>query len=911
MVATADMAAAHRDKTARTIVNDITAGRLAEAEAAWRQARRQWPDAPDLVLLRGWLDLRGKKTQKAIAAVKRHLAAGLSAAGVVRLGLANDLLAAGEWGLARSLIQDMSREPLAYYLLSRIGLACGDIDAALDHLRTMADRWPDDPGGITELAMVLLKQGRWKEALLPAALALRKWPERPQVVQVAAFVNKVAAKAARNNAPSGGNSRVMLTGWTQAQLPRLARYIPTFSPPLDAELRRLLQSAFALLSDTAAEPLTLFEGPGGFRMVVDIRDGVTRDMVLGNGDEVLCARILARCCQRRDIVLDLGAHAGLYSLATATQMGQGARVFAVESAPAAFSLMQQNIRLNGFEDRITLVSSVVCGGNGAVPIQGTAASDADGPVDGGAAAEGRTLAGLCKDLELTHVDVLKLDIAGRQAECLMSGVDVVSAAADPLIQMRVMIDTMNVDDVVVLLQLGNALEEAGFSLFVLDDVGIHPSKLNLVLERAQTCTLYWVRPGGVRALSLKAAASEFVTDGQRPKLPGIAADLWVTTETLLARYSGISQGPGVRPGNAVDPASGPVDVKGDMPLTGLPILGAGMEWTQARVASLCRSLTWLGRCGVDTTMLNPVVHAAIAGLHPPGRRDLRVMELGAVRLYVDLSDRFGQFLFYGLSQELHDVAFFAALLGPGAVVLDVGANIGLYSTVIGQHVAQGGRLLAFEPHAGAAALLERNIALNGLTGTVTLMAAAVAEQDGVAEFFEMQESAFSGLHDTHRSTVSAQRQVPVCRIDTICAGADLTSIDALKIDVEGHEGLVLTGAMNILRASPDPVIQFEVSAKNYDDALWDSLWRALTELRDNGFVHYQRREQDGALLKVGPDEMNDQRSNGNHYLVRAGSTREALLLHVAERHRPSVLIPEGDQQQDLKTLVRGFLAMAR
>jgi hypothetical protein len=73
---------------------------------------------------------------------------------------------------------------------------------------------------------------------------------------------------------------------------------------------------------------------------------------------------------------------------------------------------------------------------------------------------------------------------------------------------------------------------------------------------------------------------------------------------------------------------------------------------------------------------------------------------------------------------------FRAAVRPGTVALDVGANVGAYSVLLGQWVGGSGRVYAFEPAPAAFQGLVRHLAMNAQGGVVTPLAVAVTDRDG-------------------------------------------------------------------------------------------------------------------------------------------------------------------------------------
>ncbi len=134
----------------------------------------------------------------------------------------------------------------------------------------------------------------------------------------------------------------------------------------------------------------------------------------------------------------------------------------------------------------------------------------------------------------------------------------------------------------------------------------------------------------------------------------------------------------------------------------------------------------------------------------------------------------------------------------GAVVFDVGANLGAYTLLFAQWVGPAGRVFAFEPSPPSVVGLQRHLALNALDDRVEVVPAAVCDRTGTATFHLHPHGGASGLYT---STDGASMDVETTSLDQFCADRRLTP-DVLKIDVEGAELEVLRGARNIL-ASPN------------------------------------------------------------------------------------------------------------
>jgi FkbM family methyltransferase len=155
--------------------------------------------------------------------------------------------------------------------------------------------------------------------------------------------------------------------------------------------------------------------------------------------------------------------------------------------------------------------------------------------------------------------------------------------------------------------------------------------------------------------------------------------------------------------------------------------------------------------------------------------------------------------------ELNELNFFLNHLEPNAVVLDVGANIGIYSLPVATHLTQG-FVYAFEPSTESARLLAENAISNGIINI---------------EVVEMAASSITGYHYFLDSEVGGRRrilenhvgvEVQAVRIDDWIAERGI-SIDAIKIDVEGWELSVIQGMTNLLKSKPTLLLECNMVAQ--------------------------------------------------------------------------------------------------
>ena len=142
------------------------------------------------------------------------------------------------------------------------------------------------------------------------------------------------------------------------------------------------------------------------------------------------------------------------------------------------------------------------------------------------------------------------------------------------------------------------------------------------------------------------------------------------------------------------------------------------------------------------------------------------------------------------------------LVRPGDTVVEAGANVGYHTLGLGRAVGPRGRLHAFEANPRLAPLLARTVEMAGLAGRVTLHACAVADRTGAVSF-SVDPAWSAGGHLSWEGTGPAYSQTveaPATRLDD--ALAELASVDLLRMDIEGSEGLALSGAQALVARSP-------------------------------------------------------------------------------------------------------------
>jgi FkbM family methyltransferase len=117
---------------------------------------------------------------------------------------------------------------------------------------------------------------------------------------------------------------------------------------------------------------------------------------------------------------------------------------------------------------------------------------------------------------------------------------------------------------------------------------------------------------------------------------------------------------------------------------------------------------------------------------------------------------------------------------------DCGANVGYFTLLLSRLVGSTGRVFSFEPLPENLKHLRRHVDMNK-RANVTIIESALSDHIGKVNFFS----------DGSASRISAEGNIEIgcSNIDSL----DLPPPDLIKIDVEGAEVLVISGAEETLR----------------------------------------------------------------------------------------------------------------
>lgn len=129
-------------------------------------------------------------------------------------------------------------------------------------------------------------------------------------------------------------------------------------------------------------------------------------------------------------------------------------------------------------------------------------------------------------------------------------------------------------------------------------------------------------------------------------------------------------------------------------------------------------------------------------------------------------------------------------LREGFVFVDIGANVGAYSLFVAARAGGAARILAIEPQPHIFDRLVHNIRLNPFH-TVKAVACAVADKAGELTLFLDPRNSGESSVKILRSSNAATVRVPATTLLDLVTAEGFDRIDAVKIDVEGAEDIIL------------------------------------------------------------------------------------------------------------------------
>ena len=198
-----------------------------------------------------------------------------------------------------------------------------------------------------------------------------------------------------------------------------------------------------------------------------------------------------------------------------------------------------------------------------------------------------------------------------------------------------------------------------------------------------------------------------------------------------------------------------------------------------------------------------------------GRQTVLSRVLGFPKMFLSTTDLgFSSHVMLDGFWEIWLTLFLARSVKPGMVALDVGANFGYYSVLLGAAVGPTGHLISVEPIPETFDFLTRTIDLNGFSSWTTMVPAALTAPG--REFVDM----LAPPNEPKNAAIVDHETADTIKIRATCVDAlthGLEDLHIIKIDAEGAEADIFDGMQDTLRRlKPDLVLEF--NGLRYADA---------------------------------------------------------------------------------------------
>jgi FkbM family methyltransferase len=244
---------------------------------------------------------------------------------------------------------------------------------------------------------------------------------------------------------------------------------------------------------------------------------------------------------------------------------------------------------------------------------------------------------------------------------------------------------------------------------------------------------------------------------------------------------------------------------------------------------------------LDDKRLPPPAATALHGTYVGGNRMLISTTWGG-RLLVPADD-------LSLMPELvargnYDAPFTAFVqrhIKPGDVVIDVGANVGLFTLLLAYQVWETGRVIAYEPSPRLLKLLRDNVTMGWLGDRVEIVPKAAAAVSGSLPFLAPSRYTMTGSLKPVEHLLSSEDRIETLeRIEVETEPLDVhvgrfERIDLIKVDVEGAEDQVFAGMEQLLASGVVKRVSFEVAREHMGDE-WESFTERLRRLEGESWA---------------------------------------------------------------------------
>lgn len=226
------------------------------------------------------------------------------------------------------------------------------------------------------------------------------------------------------------------------------------------------------------------------------------------------------------------------------------------------------------------------------------------------------------------------------------------------------------------------------------------------------------------------------------------------------------------------------------------------------------------------------------------------IQIGPATLYLDSSDPvLSGALTLGVFEH-SEQALFKKYIHGDMTVIDIGANIGLYTSISMHLLNRNGRIVAFEPRPDTYKFLQKNVAANqnerSNHPSVNTFNLAATPEPGQQELRMNPENHADNrlYHGSYQGKLEEWETLPVQGrpIDDVLTELGIDEVNFVKIDIQGYEQKAILGFKNTLARSKKVILLSELWPKGLKEA-GGSAREYLKMLVDLGFRLYTLNEK--------------------------------------------------------------------
>ncbi len=178
-----------------------------------------------------------------------------------------------------------------------------------------------------------------------------------------------------------------------------------------------------------------------------------------------------------------------------------------------------------------------------------------------------------------------------------------------------------------------------------------------------------------------------------------------------------------------------------------------------------------------------------------------------IKMYSDGSDTIVSYLYWLNSYESSVINLWLDRIKDNSVILDIGANTGIYSLVAAKY--KNVKVFSFEPTPRILNFLRKNVSINDLENKVFISDKAASNHIGETNFHVVKSVTIptgSSENESFRKGMTEKINVSVTTIDTFLSENSIDYVHLVKIDTESTEPYVLEGMKNTLEKSKPDII---------------------------------------------------------------------------------------------------------